>query len=1062
MNETDISPPVVHAEFLGGFSICVNGQEIPDLSTIKAKALLAYILVEGSKPLSRSVLAALFWPDVPEQTALHNLRQALVLINKVIQQPPNGVEIFETSREWISLKQETRLEIDARDFTKRLESLFAKVNGPPERGFPIHFLNRTLEQFKGEFLAFFSLPDSDQFDYWLTLMRESINKLAIHGFSWKQQYHENRCEWNSAYLMAQNILKLAPWDEQVHARAIRCLLELGQTSTAIAHYQSTINYLKRELGIEPGRALETVKRQIEDHQANLHPTGPRTTSFAQFPHFSTPFIGRTHEIEVIESWISDPFCNIITLTGPGGSGKTRLAIQLAELQTSLFTDGVFFVSLVGCQTQPQISASVLRSLRTTPEQGRDAFEELAAWAANRQALLILDNVENTEETANFAAQLSELAPRLVLLFTAYARLNLLGEKVFALAGLPLSNQEDTNNQSEAVQLYLSHLQSESLPEYHSADFLENVDRICTLVEGFPLAIALAAGQTRCMPTTELLAEIQHNMDVLQSPSVNYPERQRSIQASFENSWNHLSKEKQRSLSLLTGFNSPFTSVAAEAIFKITAPDLRDLAGESLLTWDAGERYRFHRTIFQYAREKAHFSEEELEKIKREYRSWFLHRLEQLNALRELEQTSVKLQTIEIELADLIRATHLFITTAEWEQAKIMMRGLYRYFEDRGLFRDGSEQFAELIDLCVSHPDGLECLVLASSKRALLSLRAGENDLAAALIDTAFTAAQKHSLRSELAFCYNVRAAHALALGSAANAEGFACQALELAQQIEDEEEVCHAYYNIGHARINKGDVSLGFEALTKCKLLCEQLKDWRRLSKALNSLADIACYRSDLDLALDYFTQALTIAQKIGNQYSEALITNNIGTVYMELCDYEQAKKYLNQSILLCQAIFDREGEAVALSNLGEIALNKGDLHECIRVCKKSLEISLAAGSNWGEMSARVNLAQALIKLGELPMASQHIRPLLQLSLQTDSLNFFYRGLVEAARYLIATDQTRGLAAVMQKAMQSEGMEDLTRRCAQELISALEEDEGSAEDYSNQQILDFILQKLPA
>jgi predicted ATPase len=918
-----------------------------------------------------------------------------------------------------------------------------------------------MEQFKGEFLPFFSLPDADQFDYWLTLMRESINKLAIQGFSWKLQYHENRSEWNSAYLMAQNILKLAPWDEQVHARAIHCLLELGQTSTAIAHYQNTINYLKRELDIEPGRALENAKQQIEDSQTSLHFAEPRPKIFTQFPHFSTTFIGRTHEIEVIEGWIADPFCNIITITGPGGSGKTRLATQIAEFQTSLFTDGVFFISLVGCQTKEQISASVLRSLRAIPEQGKDAFDELTAWAANRQALLILDNVENTEETAGFAAQISELAPHLVLLFTAYSRLNLLGEKVFTLAGLPLFKQKGTHDPSEAVQLYLSHLQPESLPEYHSADFLENADRICALVEGFPLAIALAAGQTRCMPTKELLAEIQHNMDVLQSLSVNYPERQRSIQASFENSWNHLSEEKQRSLALLTSFNAPFTSVAAEAVFSITAPDLRDLASESLLTWDAEERYRFHRTIFQYAREKAHFSESELKKIKGDYRSWFLHRLEQLNALQDLEQTSEKLQTIEIELADMIRATHLFIIAAEWEQAKIMMQGLYRYFEDRGLFRDGSEQFSELIDLCASHPDGLECQVLAYSKRALLSLRAGENDLAAALIDTAFTATQKLSLRSELAFCYNVRAAHALALGSAADAEGFACQALEVAQQIEDEEEICHAYYNIGHARINKGDVSLGFEALTKCKLSCEQLRNWRRLSKALNSLADIACYRSDLDLALDYFTQALTIAQKIGNQYSEALITNNIGTVYMELCDYEQAKIYLNQSIHLCQAIFDREGEAVALSNLGEIALNEGDLHECIRVCKKSLEISLAAGSNWGEMSARVNLAQALIKLRDLPAASQHIRPLLLLSLQTDSLNFFYRGLVEAARYLIATDQTRGLAAVMQKAMQSEGMEDLTRRCAQELISALEEDEGSAEDYSNQQILDFLLQKLP-
>lgn len=1060
MKDTDSSPPTIHAEFLGTFSVQINGQEVQDLPTLKAKALLAYILIEGRKPLARSVLASLFWPDVPEQTALHNLRQALVLINKALQQAHINFEIFETTREWISLRSDPPPVIDALCFINQLESLFTKVNGPPERGFPIHQLSKTLEQFKGEFLPAISLPDSDPFEYWLTLSRESINKLAIQGFSWKFQYHENREEWNSAYLMAQNILKIAPWDEQVHAKAIHCLLELGQTSAAIAHYQNTLAYFKRDLDIEPGQILESSKQLIEQFQNSKQIPAAKLKSFASFPHFSTPFIGRSHEIQVIENWISDPLTNIITVTGPGGSGKTRLAIQLAQSQTCLFKDGVFFISLVGCHNQQQIAASVLRSLRTNQERGKDAFTELETWATNRQALLIMDNVENTEETAIFAAQITALAPHLVFLFTAYSRLNLLGEKVLTLAGLPLTDPHDPNKKSEAVQLYLSHLQPESLPEYHNQGFIENIERICSLIEGFPLAIALAAGQTRCMSSNELLSEIQRNMDILQSSSVNFPERHRSIQASFENSWNHLSEEKQRSLAMLTIFNAPFTCSAAEAVFSITAVALRDLAGESLLTWDAVERYRFHRTILQYAREKAHFSEDEIKTIKEKYRFWFLHRLEQFNNLRELNLISEKLQSLETELGDLISSTHFFIEAREWNESKAMINGLYRYFEDRGLFRDGSEQFAEITRLCASQKDGLECQVLASSREAMLCLRAGDNVHSAELIEFALATAREQGWLSDLAFCLNVKASQALNLGSATDAANFACQAYEISLQAESDEEISHSLYNMGHAQINKGDVSLGFENLTKCKILCEQIKNWRRLTKALNSLADIACYRSDLELALDFFTQAAIIAREIGNQYSEALITNNIGTVYMELKKYPQAKMYLNQSANTCQAIFDREGEAVALANLGEIALDEEDLSESMRLCQKALEISLAADSNWGEMSARVNLAQALIKLYELEKARKEIIPLLHLSLQTDSLNFFYRGLVEAARYLIAVRKTEGLVSIMNKAMQSEGMEDLTRRCAQELIAGIEQDDFFAEDFSNQQILEFILQKL--
>lgn len=1060
MKEPAKTLDVIQAKFLGDFEIRVSGQVISGLSTLKSKALLAYLLMEGQKPQPRSVLAATFWPDVPEQTALHNLRQALVLINKAFVSFNMGGELFESSRDSITLHPQVALSVDALDFTAQMEELFKYMDGPPERGYPIQRLNRVLRLFRGEFLPFFSLPDADPFEDWLAMRRESITRLALQGFAWQLQYHENRGEWNAAYGLTQNLIKLAPWDEQAHYRAIRCLLELSQSSAAASHYQNAVHYFQKELDVEPGSSLDAAKHLIDDFQAGKRPQTAKPFPTPDLPHFATPFIGRSREIEVLESWMADPHCNLITLTGPGGSGKTCLAVQMAEQQNSLFKDGVHFASLANCQTRQQIAASVFRSLGMLFERGNDAFEELLEWSLNRKALLVLDNVDNTSEAADFAARLSGHAPQLILLFTAYSRLNLIGEKVFALEGLPLQKGPLEDGPAEAVQLYLSHLQAESLPEFHSPSFLADVNQICDLVDGMPLAIALAAGQTRCMPANELLAEIRRNLDVLRSQSANYPERHRSIQASFENAWNHLSTDRQKFLALLTAFQTPFTAKAAETLFAISSIDLRDLAGESLLTWDASERYRFHRTIWQYAREKSQFSEEEKTVYRQKYAEWFFAKLAVFLTNQDLDHLADNMKEIEGELADSMQALHWFIQSQAWAEVKTMIHALFRYFEGRGLFLAGSDLFKEIAKACAQQQGGLECQVMASSRAALLSLRIQQYKQAAEWIDFAYARARENEWHEETAFCLNVLASQALSASGSHEAEQFAAEALDIAERFEIEEEIAHALYNLGFARINKGEVSRAFEDLTRCRQLCLVLKNWRKLSKVLNSLADIACYRSDLDLAIDYYTQALTIAQGMGNQYSEALIANNIGTVYMEFNEHTPAKEYLNKSIELCQLVFDREGEAVALANLGEIALKDGDLSGSIHYCQHSLEISEKAESNWGEMSARVILAQAYIKLNEIEKARREIASLMKMSLETESLNFFYRGLVEAARLLIATHKTEGLAAILVEAMKSEGMEDLTRSDAQSLLETLQPEASPEDGFSSEYILAFVLERV--
>ena len=918
-----------------------------DFSSQKAKALFVYLIFESSHTHSRSTLASIFWPDVPEQTALHNLRQALSTIRKTLSESHCDVELLDADRDNLRFNDSVTVQVDVIEFEKQMRLLLESHGGQPEHGFPIHSLIKIIQQNNGQLLPSLAIPDSNFFEDWLILKREGINCLMVEGISLLLRYFERRSEWGTARKYAEKLVSLAPWDEDAHNHLIQILLRLDQGNVALTHFHSTVRYLKKELDIEPGLLLSKAYENIQSFFTKGKIEQSTVFSSIGLPGYATPFIGREKELEILEKWISDVKNKVITITGPGGSGKTRLAAQLAESQVSLFRDGVYFISLVNCLDENEIILQILGSIEGLVEHGKDAFDQLAEWASNRKALIVLDNVESITQTGAFTARLIEQAPQLVLVFTSYTLLDLLGEKVFVLKGLPLNSDNLGNQPSEAVQLFLSHLQPENQPEMSTPGFVEKVAQVCKLVDGIPLAIALAAGQTRSMPVTQLLNELDQNMNLLRTNAVNLPERHRSIQASFENAWAHLSNGQRKSLSLLTGFQSPFTMQAAEEIYGISAVDLSDLNRESLLTWDAGERYRFHRTIRQYAQEKLHMSVEEVKEYSSRYTDWFLKRLISGVAGEELAQFSSFLDSTEHELSDYIQVMRWLIEEKQWEKVKSALTALFRYFEGRGLFREGSDLFSRMAELCSQTPDGLECRVMFCSRAAVLLIRVQQFEKAASLSEFAYEESLRNGWKAELAFCLNIFSSRALAEKSSSQGEQKALQALEIARESKISEEESHALYNLGFARINKGDLEPAAENLTLCRQLCTQQRNWFRLAKTLNSLADIACYRGELTLALEYFTQSLSIVRGIGNRYSEALVNNNIGTVYIEMKELDSAKDYLDRSLILCREIFDHEGEAVALANLGEVALNEDQLQVSIENCLLSLKISREIESNW-------------------------------------------------------------------------------------------------------------------
>ena len=1017
---------ILDSKLFGGFEISINTCVISEISSQKAKGLFAYLLLENHQPHARSTLAATFWPDVPEQTALHNLRQALTTIKKAISESINDIEIFSSDRDTLGFNEKVVVHVDILDFENKIQTLLDHHNGRQARGFPIIQLKRTMAQITGQMLPLLSLPDSDLFEDWLTLRRERIDRFLVLGYSILLKYHEDRGEWVDARKIAEMLVKIAPWDEDIHSRLIQIYLQSSQPNAALTYYHSAVLYLKNNLDVEPGILLKNTFIDIQSNLSSGKVHRPKSVISLNLPGYATPFVGRSRELEVLENWVSNLKHNVITITGPGGSGKTRLAVELASTQNTLFKDGVYFVSIGGCFTLEHIASTILVASGTSIEHTSNSMEELIEWAAHRCALLVLDNVENLQETALFAKQLTETAPNIVLVLTSYSFLDLVGEKVFALGGLSTSDGEH----SDAVKLFYSHLQVESHPEMYDPVFTTSVIKICDLVEGFPLAIDLAACQTKWTPIIEILDNLQGDINSLKSQSINLPERHRSIQASFENVWRHLFGQEQLLFTRLTLFETPFSSQASLAVCDVDESFLQDFAKRSLLIWDGMGGYRFHRIVKQNVFEHSTVSEPEYQKCKEQHAYWFKQQVLKIFADRKGEKLVLFYKNIEKILADIEISLNWFVQNQKWNEIVDLITPLNVYFENRSYFREGTKLFEGLIKSIPEEDSTLICRAKLICRNALFRIRIQQFEGAEDKINFGLETARAAKLFHEEAYCLNALATHALVKKSSSIALVYAKNALELSRKIQDKEEESHSLYNLGYAQVTLGEISEAEKNLFLCRDICNELGNIRRLSKVLNILADIACFRGDYKLALSHYDQALEIGRATNNLYFESLTLNNAGTAYLELNDYSNALECFSKSVEICCQIGDREGEAIALSNLGETASYQKDFEKAVFYNEQALTISEEIGSEWGILSARAILAEGYREMGDTLAAKNELIHLLTLSLSSESMNFFHRGVVEACRLLMLFGKVEGLASFLDETIRSEGAEESTRQKA--------------------------------
>ncbi len=712
------------------------------------------------------------------------------------------------------------------------------------------------------------------------------------------------------------------------------------------------------------------------------PTPPRL--FSNLPTPPTPLIGREHELVALARLLRDPQCRLLTIVGPGGIGKTRLAIEAASAQGEAFSDGVFFASLVGTSSTGSMVPAIAKAVGFSFSGPAGLRTQLVNYLRGKQMLLLLDNLEHLLDDAELLAQVLECAPGPVLLVTSRERLDLRGEWVFEVQGLPVPahDQVEGLESYSAVELFMQSARRAWLGFELSGEERPNLVRICQLVEGMPLGIELAAAWVRVLSCREIAQEIERNLDFLSASARDVPERHRSIRAVFDQSWHLLSAEGQQVLRRLSVFRGGFGREAAERVAGATLTLLSAMVAKSLVRRSSVGRYDLHELIRQYARERLVVSGE-FESVCRQHMCFFLEFAEEVEPkLRGAEQLAWldRLETdhdnLRVALEWSSRPTGMedeMALGASHQSAQMSLRlvgALFFFWKRRDHWSEGREWIRRALARSADLPGTRErakalnaAVLLASEQTDTNSARRfAEENLALAQV-----LGDPHSIACALdSFGFLLWKQKEYAAAASYCKEGLA-----LFRQLGDRFAVADSLHHLGHIAINQDDYEAAQPYYDESATIYREVKDQIGLDDVLGDLGLLAYLRNDYTRARAYLEQSLARFRKAASTPGIEAALNRLGDLARCRGDYDQAERLYSESLDLYYDMGDKDEIPSLLHNLGYVAQHRGDYAQSMALFEQALVIQQEMGNQAGIAECLAGIAGVLAAQGKAQQSAR-------------------------------------------------------------------------------------------
>jgi predicted ATPase/DNA-binding CsgD family transcriptional regulator len=656
-----------------------------------------------------------------------------------------------------------------------------------------------------------------------------------------------------------------------------------------------------------------------------------------FAFAPTSFIGRSQEIEEIDALLDDPACRLLTLVGPGGMGKTRLALEAASRKQASFPGGVYCVMLAPLQRPEDILLAVAEAMPFHFQQDtRDWHEQFFDYLRekhDKRQLLLLDNFEHLLDGADSLSEILAATTGLKILVTSREALNLQEEWVRQIGGM--SYPEHVNGEPledySAVRLFVDRARR-LRGDFDLTEDRHSVVEICRLVGGMPLAIELAVGWLNMLPPADIVQEIQRSMDILATRSRNLPERHRSIRSVFDQSWRLLSDAERAVFQKLSVFRGGFTREAAEVVAGASLHTMAGLADKSLVSLSADGRCDIHELLRQYGAEQLE-AEHQTAAIQRAYIGYYLGMLRRLEGDIKAHRQLAALDTIEAEFENVRSAWQLAVQHGCYEALNEAVESLHFFGDMRGRYHEVVSLLRSTLD---QFPSGDEYAYFRHRIRARLarlillgSIRV-EGDLRGQLEDCLTAARARHD-QAETGYCLIV-------LGIIA---------------------VWKRHYDdVTYA--NRSAVAI-FE---ECYKIYESLDDKFYLSESLVWLA--LCARGSYsEQSLPLLKQALELRHQIGDRSGIAWITLNLTEVAGLEQDYAECERNAREALDLMREVGSLKGVIQAMFKLAQTILLKGEVEQARSLAEQIRDLADETNDLDGKMLAAGLLAFLICVLDE-------------------------------------------------------------------------------------------------
>ncbi len=955
---------------LGGLQIFQGDAPVEDPPPAKAQALLCYLAITG-RPHFRPALAGLLWGEKPEANALMSLRQALAALRRRFA--PHLIITRQTvafNREapyWLDVEEFERL-IDPRG-TRRPDWRAIQWGWDPQDEGPqlpparLSALRQAVELYRGDFLEGFHVREAPAFEEWLVIERERLQsyaRLALHALA---AHHTSQGEYAAALHYTTRLLALDPWREEVHRQRMWLLAHTGQLSAALAQYETCRRILAKDLGVEPSAETVALYERIRT---------ARSVRFDNLPPQPTPFVGRQREMAELQRLLADPACRLLTLVGPGGIGKTRLALQIAARNRRRFLHGICFVPLASVPSDTFLVSAIAEALGFSFRGPESPKAQLLNHLREKEVLLVLDGFEHLLDGAPLLAEILQAAPAVKLLVTSQAHLRLRWECLFEVEGMQVPERvEDPDLESyDAIRLFLQ-IARRLHPNFSLEGEREAVVTICRLVQGMPLGIEMAAAWVRELSCAAIAREIEHNLGALSTALQDVPPRHRSLRATFDHAWTLLSDEERRAFRRLSVFRGGFRREAAERVTGVPARLLTALERRSLLRRSVSGRYEMHALLRQFAEEKLQEAPDERDRLRDRHCTYYADLLYRAEARARMGRPEETLAQVRGEIEN-VRASWAWAV----EQGRVdaigkALSALCRLYEVRGLFREGEAMFREARKRlqAIGGPEAEGVVGRLLVREGFFARFLGDQERAWALTMAGLEIVRRRSDRMEIALAMNNLGILAGLRGDYEEARRFFSESLAhyRAAGARSQEAVVLNNLSITERQVGAYEAArrFGQESLEISRAIGAR----RAEARALQNLGLIAYCRKDYNEAKRLHRESLTILREEGDRWGEALALGNLGEAARHLGEHAEAKRCHEESLALRREIGDRGGIAIALSSLGSVALALDRPREAKQYFRQALQIALELSSLPLALDILVEFSEVLAREGEIEKA---------------------------------------------------------------------------------------------